>query len=302
MQKSTTAHLALFGTNLFFALNFSFVKHLVNNGLTQPYGLTLVRAASASILLWLLFLLKPVRTKIDPKDYGRFLLCALTGIALNQLLFLKGLSYTYTSHASLLMLATPILVVILAAWLLKEKITPLKILGLILGASGAAVLIQATRKGGVGEQVFLGDILIILNALSYAVYFIAVKPLMQKYDSVMIIRMVFTLGTFMILPFGWNEFKQTPWDHYQPTDYVVLGLILFCGTFLAYLLNIYGIKILGASRAGGYIYFQPFLATMIAVIFMQEKLTWFEIMAACLIIIGVTCINYKKSNGEPVKP
>lgn len=261
----------------------------------QPFGLNLARAGVTALLLWILFFFNPSKNRIKRKDILRFVLCALTGIALNQLLFLKGLSLTNTTHASLLMLATPILVLLLAAWVLKEKITLLKTMGLLAGTGGATLLIlnmQGNAAGG--EATYWGDILIVLNALSYAVYFILVKPLMGHYNNVMIIRTIFTIGTFMILPFGWNELVETPWSFYTFTDYLILAAVIFCGTFLAYLFNIYGIKSLGASRAGGYIYIQPFIATLVAVVVLKEKIMFVEIIAGLMILIGVMLINFKK--------
>ena len=290
-NKKTTAHLALLFTNLFFAINLSAAKHLTSLELAKPFGLNVVRVGASVILFWLLFLLKPTSAKIEKQDRMRFVLCALTGIAINQLLFLKGLSLTYPIHASLLMLATPILIVFIAAWFLKEKIGISKIAGLVLGITGAAVLILA--KGGTAnkDEVIWGDILIITNAVSYTIYFILVKPLMLKYNAVMIMRWIFTIGLVMILPFGWNEFTAIQWSNFTTIDFTTMALVVFTGTFLAYLFNVYGIKILGASAAGFYIYTQPFFATFIAMIFLNEKLELYKIAAAVLIFTGVYLAN-----------
>lgn len=294
MRNPYSAHLALLGTNLFFAFNFSAVKHLLNAGLMQPFGLNLVRAGITTGLLWILFFFKPAKSNIDKKDLWRFVACGLTGIAINQLLFLKGLSLTYSNHAALLMLATPILIVLMAAWVLKESLSFQKVTGLVFGLTGATLLIVSGNRTGSGSQVLLGDLLVLLNALSYALYFILVKPLMQKYNNVMIIRMVFTIGTLVILPFGWNEFQQIPWTEYSVQDGIYLFIIVFCGTFLAYLFNIYGIRTLGASVAGSYIYIQPFLASLIAMLMLNERLSVFEMFAGCMIVAGVIVINSKK--------
>ncbi len=221
----------------------------------------------------------------------RFVWCALSGIAINQLLFLKGLSLTYPIHASLLMLTTPILIVFIAAWVLKERIGLFKILGLILGIAGAAILILANTTGAAKDDVLWGDILIIINAISYTIYFIIVKPLMVKYDAVMIIRWIFTIGLIMILPFGWKEFTEIKWLIFNSVDIATMVLVVFTGTFLAYLFNIYGIKILGASAAGFYIYTQPFFATFIAMIFLHESLPLYKVAAAALIFTGVYLAN-----------
>lgn len=296
MQKDRTlAHAALLGTNLFFAINLSAAKHLTSQHLAGPFGINLIRVAVSTALFWLLFLAKPTDVRINRKDTGRFILCAITGIAINQLLFLKGLSLTYSIHASLLMLTTPILIVFIAAWVLKEKISLLKLTGLALGVAGAVVLIMARDNSGQGNDILLGDILVLINAVSYTVFFILVKPLMQRYNPVMIIRWVFTIGLVLVLPFTWNEFTAIRWEAFSPDDAACLVLVVFTGTFLAYLFNAYGIKVLGPSVAGSYIYTQPVFAAVIAMLFLKEELPFYKIAAALLIFTGVYLAN------KPVK-
>ncbi|HNU87793.1 MAG TPA: DMT family transporter [Ferruginibacter sp.] len=291
MNKKNTAHLALLFTNLFFAINLSAVKHLTSSGLAGPFGINVVRVGVSVILLWSLLLFKPVNIYIHKEDRVRLLLCAVTGIAINQLLFLKGLSLTYSIHAALLMLTTPILIVFIAAWLLKEKAGALKFTGLALGIAGALVLILPKDNTGSGEDILLGDILIIINAISYTIFFILVKPLMQRYNPVVIIRWLFSLGLLMILPFGWMEFIQIPWERYSAVDFTSMALITITGTFLAYLFNVYGIKILGSSVAGFYIYTQPVFAALIAMLVLKEQLTLYKVIAAVFIFTGVYLVN-----------
>jgi len=276
---------------VFFAINLSAVKHLTNMQLVQPFGLNVVRVGVSVLLFWGLFVLKPVNIKIDRSDTMRLFLCAVTGIAINQLLFIKGLSLTYPIHAALLLLITPILIVFIAAWLLKERLGFLKIAGLALGILGALVLVLAKDSSGNGDNVLLGDLFIIINAISYTIYFIIVKPLMVKYNAIVILRWVFTIGLFLIIPFGWIEFTQIPWEQYSAIDFTSMGLIVFTGTFLAYLFNLYGIKILGASVAGFYIYTQPVFAALIAMVFLHEQLAMYKIIAAVLIFGGVYLAN-----------
>lgn len=296
MQNKTKAHLALLATNIFFAINFTAVKYLINQHLVKPFGLNLIRVAITSILLWIIFLFKQQRAIIRKTDVFRFILCALTGIAINQLLFIKGLSLTYSIHASLLMLTTPILITIIATIFLKERLNNFKIAGLALGITGAAILITARENTGNPTDVLWGDMLIIINAVSYTIYFILVKPLMTEYKPVTVIRIIFTIGLFMILPFCWKEFTQVPWQSYNLKEFIVLGLIVFGGTFCAYLFNVYGIKILGASTAGAYIYSQPFFAAAIAMIFLKEQLSLYKIIAAIFILTGVYLATKTKNN------
>ncbi len=291
MNKQTIAHIALFFTNIFFAINLSAVKHLTNSELVKPFGLNVVRIGVSVLLFWAMYLLKPVNIKIKKEDRLRLFLCAVCGIAINQLFFIKGLSLTYPIHAALLLLITPILIVFIAAWILKERLSFFKLAGLALGISGALVLILAKDINGNGANVLLGDLFIIINAVSYTIYFIIVKPLMLKYNAVVILRWIFTIGLILVLPFGWQEFIEIPWQAYTAIDFTSMALIVITGTFLAYLFNLYGIKMLGASVAGFYIYTQPVFAALIAMLFLHENLALYKIIAAALIFSGVYLAN-----------
>ena len=293
MNKKTIAHLALIFANIFFAINLSAVKHLTNQELVQPFGLNLVRVGVSVLLFWGLYVIKPVNIKIEKKDRLRLLLCAITGIAINQLFFLKGLSLTYPIHAALLLLITPILIVFIAAWLLKERIGVIKVAGLTLGLSGALVLILAKDSSGNATDVLTGDIFIIINAISYTFYFILVKPLMEEYPPLHVVRWVFTFGFVMILPFGWIQFNEIQWFQFEWTHLASLSMIVFCGTFLAYSFNVFGIKHLGAGITGSYIYTQPVFAAIIAILFLHEQFTWEKLLAGILIFGGVFLVSQK---------
>ncbi len=293
MRKNILPHLALVATNLFFGINLSAVKHLVNNGFVKAFGLNLIRIGVSTFLLWLLFMIYPSNIRINKNDIPRFILCSITGIVINQLLFVKGLSLTFSIHAALLMLITPILITVIAAWVLKEKLTVNKIIGLFLGITGATILISSRTYSHTATNVLLGDAFIIINAISYTVYFILVKPLMITYRPIDVIRIIFTIGLFLALPFCWSEFKETKWEWFGVTEWILLGLVVIGGTFLAYLFNIYGIKKLGASIAGAYIYSQPAFGTIIAVLFLKENIELYKIIAAVCIFSGVYLANRK---------
>jgi drug/metabolite transporter (DMT)-like permease len=281
------AHLALAGTQLFFAINFSAVKILINDGLVKPFGLNLVRVLVASSMFWILWLLRPRKVLIERQDRWRLVAASLTGITINQLLFIKGLSLTSPMHGSLLMLTTPIMITFVAAWFLKESVTIRKVLGLLLGVCGALILILNGNAANDGSDFLLGDLLILINAVSYSFYFILVTPLMSKYDSIDILRYVFSVGTLFMLPFCIKEFLAIPWENYDGTSLFNLLLITVGGTFCSYLFNIYGMKRLGASVAGSYIYLQPLMTAAIAMVLLGETLSEYKLMAGLLIFTGV---------------
>ncbi len=292
MKSTTKAHLAVFFANLIFGVNFSMVKYITPS-VIKPFGLNVVRVLVTSLLLWIMYVVQPKGEKIRKEDFKLLLLCALTGVTTNQLLFIKGLSMTYSTHASLLILSTPLLITVMAFAVLKETLSWLRIAGLICGISGAMILILSGTKSGTGNQVLLGDIFVFLNAISYSFYFILVKPLLLRYTPIQILRWVFTLGGLMILPFGWTEFTDTSWEVFTGLHWASLAFVVLGATFLAYHLNIYGLGHLKASSTGTYIYIQPFFAALVAILFLNEPITIDKLISALLIFAGVFLVNKK---------
>lgn len=291
MSTNIKAHLGLLATNLFFAINVSAIKFITTKGFAGPYGLNVVRSGICVILFWLLFFTTGENKQIRKKDVIRFILCAFSALAANQMLFMKGVSLTYPIHASLLLLITPILITFIAAWVLKEMITLPKLIGLFLGVTGACILILSGNNTTKGDDILLGDLLVIMSTVLYTIYFILVKPLMQQYSTMDVMRWVFTFGFIMIVPLGWNEFTQIPWNEYNFNEYLLLFMIVIPGTFLAYIFNAYGIKKLSASTAGTYIYSQPVFSVIVATIFLNESLELYKIIAGIIIFSGVYLAN-----------
>src|SRR5690606_7111128 len=176
---------------------------------------------------------------------------------------------------------------------LKEKLSVTKLAGLILGISGALLLIGGREKGAPGDNIILGDLLVILSSVAYTFYFILVKPLMDRHEPIVVVRWIFTFGFFFTLPICFREFSEIQWQEFTLKHWVLLFLIVIPGTSLAYIFNVYGIKILSASTAGAYIYSQPIFAVIIAMLFLHQKLTIVIVIAGLLIFSGVYLSNRK---------
>ena len=292
MKLTTKAHIGVLATNIFFAMNLGLVK-FISPSLIGPFGLNIFRVGISLIFFWTLWLFSGQSAKIKKADIGRFVLCGITGVAINQLLFVKGLTLTSTIHAALLMLCTPLLITIFAFWFLKERVTLIKLIGLSLGIGGALLLILSRDYSGTAS--LKGDLLILINAISYAIYFVLAKPLMQNYSPLQVIRWVFTLGFIVMLPFGISDVVAVNWSNFHWGSYVALASIIFCGTFLAYSFNAYGLKHLGAGITGSYIYTQPIFAAIISAIFLKEGFSLDKLMAGTLIFTGVFLASRKES-------
>lgn len=294
MGKNTLAHLAVFGANLIYGANYTLAKGPMPDYL-KPKGFIVLRVTGALALFWFIRLFQK-KFPIERKDFGRLILCGLFGVCLNQILFFEGLFRTSEINSAIMMTSNPIIVLIVAAIIIRERITRQKIIGIVIGAIGAILIIRSGASEGTREASAWGDVLILLNSLSYGIYLVLVKPLMQKYPPVTIISWVFLFGTIFVLvfPYTMSEFNHTNWD--MPP--AVIGSVLFViigTTFFAYLLNIYGLSNLSPAVVSSYIYLQPILATGFALLInYQEKvndLSWQKLVYALLIFTGVYLVS-----------
>ena len=295
LNSTTKAHLALITANLLFGINFSVVK-VISPNLILPLGLNFMRVLVATSLFWLLFLFHRKNAGIAKKDIPRFILCAITGIAINQILFIKGLVLTTPIHAALLILGTPVFILLLSFITRTEEISFLKIAGLFTALAGGIVLVMSKESSALGSNILLGDIFVLVNAISYAVYMLLVKPLTQSYSPLQVTRWVFTFGLCIVLPYCWRDFSVTNWSLFSPGAWAALSLVVIGATFLAYLLIAYGIHHLSPAITGAYIYTQPIFSAGIAIIYLNEEPALYKLLAAMLIFTGVYLINRKKAS------
>lgn len=291
MPKHLWAHLALLGANLIYGANYTIAKE-VTPAFIGPLGLVVLRCIGAVPLFWLAGTF--VREKVDRSDMPRLLLCAVFGIAVNQLLFLKGLSLTQPINAAVIMTSTPILVLIVAAILIRERITLLKASGIALGLTGALLMLLGGKEVSFSSDTFVGDLLVLANASSYGVYLVIVKPLVAKYHPITVMKWVFLFGFVMVIPFGQHELQQVDWASMPvpimfATAYVVIGL-----SFFAYLFNSLALRQVSPSVVSIYIYLQPVLASMFAIMAGKDVLTAVKVASAMLIFLGVYMVSGRR--------
>lgn len=292
MNDRIKAHLALLGANLFYGAGFTVAKHIMPR-LIQPLGFIFIRVSVVMLLFWLSYFGgEKFRTKIERKDWLILVLGGLFGVALNQMLFFMGLNLTFPIHASLIMMSTPLLITIIALFVLKERLKPQKALGLLMGISGAFLLMSAGKEITMTGNSAMGDFFVFLNAASYAIYLVIIKPLMQRYRPIIVIRWVFFFGFLFVLPFGYPQFAAIDWSQFRATDYAAVAFIVICVTFFTYLWNIYALQHLSPSTAGAYIYLQPIFAAIISMVVIGEQLTWIKLLATILIFTGVYLVNF----------
>jgi drug/metabolite transporter (DMT)-like permease len=290
MNDSLKAHAALFAVALIYGANYSIAREAMSGGLIQPLAFIILRAGSAALLFWF-FNAWIKKEPIAKEDWPRIVLCAITGVAVNQTLFFMGLHLTKPINASLIMTTTPILVLIASALLIGEKITWSKISGIILGMAGAALLLLYGKNLEFRREQMLGNFFIFANAVAYGIYLVLVKKLMYKYHPIAVSKWIFLIGSIMVIPLGWNQLQETQWSSFRSEHWAAVAYVLIFTTFLAYLLNSYALAIVNPSVVSIYIYLQPLLTTSIALTFRQDHLDGIKLIAGALIFSGVFLVS-----------
>ena len=296
MSKRNWALIAATMVSLIYGVSFTIAKDVMPTYI-KPFGFILLRVFGATILFWLISFFGPTE-KIQLKDFPRIIAAALFGVALNMLTFFKGLSFTSPISAAVIMVTTPIIVLILSAIIMKEKMIKRKIFGILLGLFGTGFLILYGRSIGNAANAPLGNLLVFINAVSYAFYLIIVKKLMDKYNAFTFVKWIYTFGLLMVLPFGWSEYQEIQWATIPTYILWEIVFVVLFTTFFTYLFNLVSMRELKPTTVAVFIYLQPLFATVFAMSLGKDELTLVKIVSAVLIFVGVYLVTQKRVKSD----
>lgn len=278
--------LSAIGATIIYGLNHTIAKSVMPD-YVQPYGFILLRVSGAAILFWMISFFVPWEN-IARKDWVRLFVCSALGAAVNMLSFFKGLSLSTPINSAVLVTTTPIIVIVLSALLIKEKITLLKAVGVLIGFIGAVTLITfgaETRQDA--PNIPLGNILFIVNSICYGTYLILVKKLIETYHPFTVMKWLFTVGVVINLPIAYRQVLEIRWSE-LPLD--ATGAILFVivgTTFLTYLFNVFALTQLKASTLSAFVYLQPLIGILFALFTGKDQLTTIKVIAIILVLTGI---------------
>ncbi len=283
-------------TSIIYGVSFTIAKEVMPQ-YVKPFGFILLRVFGATLLFWMAsFLIK--KEEIILKDYLRIFVAAIFGVALNMLTFFKGLSLTTPISGAVMMVTTPILVLTFASIFLKEKATTKKIVGIIIGLIGAVFLIAYGKTFGGGNNEFLGNFLVFINAASYALYLILVKNLTKRYHPLTFAKWLYLFGLMLVIPFGIGELQQVDFASMSTVIYLKIIYIVVFTTFITYLFNLLAIKKLKPTTVSIFIYLQPVIATVYALAVKSDRLNSIKIIATLLIFVGVYLVSSKSNEAK----
>lgn len=291
MKSRNIAFLLAFLAALIYGVSFTVAKEVMPEYI-RPFGFILIRVFGAAILFWTVGIFLK-NEKIATRDYPRLILGAVFGIALNQLSFFKGLSMTTPINASVIMVTTPILVLIFSSFLINEKASKRKILGIFIGLFGAVMLIVFGKDSEMASNATLGNLLIFVNASSYGLYLILIKNLTTKYHAITLAKWLYLFGLIMVIPFGISELSLVQWNAMPMSIWYRVGFIILFTSFLTYMFNLFAIKELKPTTLSIFIYLQPVIASSYALLVGSDSLNLIKVSATLLIFIGVYLVTRK---------
>lgn len=304
MENSLRVHAALSVVALIYAANYSIAKDVMPR-YVGPFGLITLRVLTASLVFGLLSRFTHHEKIVGRADNVRSVLCGVSGIGVNQLLFFSGLNLTTPINASLIQTVAPIAVLLASAAVLGEKITWVRALGILLAGAGAVLLIsgRGTAGAAVPATATLGNWLVLLNAVAFGIYLVLVTPLMRKYHAFTVLARVFLVGAVVAVPFGWREALAPDYAHLPVAIWAGIFYMVVPLTIFTYLLNNWALKYASPALLGVYIYLQPVLAVLLAVALGKDTFTWGRALQAALIFGGVFLVSRRpqEAAAEPAQ-
>ncbi|MDD4971786.1 MAG: EamA family transporter [Paludibacter sp.] len=295
-NNKLNGHLAMFSANMIFGLNIP-VSRIIMPEILSPYTLTFFRLGGGFLLFWLVsFFTK--KEHVPAKDILLLFFASLFALSLNQLPYFIGLSMTSPIDASIVVTLLPIVTMILAAVIIKEPITLLKSIGVLVGASGALLLVFTSHTLHVGNSNFWGNIIVFGGVASFAIYLTVFKDLISRYSPVTVMKWMFLFGTITCLPFCYKPLMQTDFSLLSSGTYWRIGYVVLFATFLGYLLIPIGQKILRPTTLSMYNYVQPVVASMVAVFIGLDTFGIEKTLSGVLVFAGVYIVTQSKSRAQ----
>tara|TARA_R110002072_G_scaffold138721_2_gene282162 strand:+ start:4500 stop:5393 length:894 start_codon:yes stop_codon:yes gene_type:complete len=296
VSRRTLAILAALGATTIYGINHTIAKGVMPT-YVKPFGFIFLRLFGATLLFWGISFFGP-KEKLERRDWGRLLVCAFFGMGINMLSFFKGLDLSTPINSAVLITITPILVVILSALFIKEKITLQRGIGVFLGLIGAlALILFGAEIRQDATNIPLGNMLFIVNATSYGLYLILVKKLLEKYHPFTLMKWMFGIGFIITLPITYTEFKEIQWSHLPVEALGAIAFVIIGTTFLTYLFNVFALTQLKASTVGVFMYLQPLIGIIFAIVAGKDHLTLVKFLAIVLVLIGVYLVSKKVRPG-----
>jgi len=303
MKPAGKAHFALIAAGFLFGANYWIAKSTMPA--FSPFQIVAFRIAIVTVLLWIISLFVKTTTKVSAPDFLRIFGAGFLGVTVNQFFFFSGLEHSSPVETSILHTLSPLLVALFAVLILSEKVSLRKYAGIVCGLLGAIIIVTSGKTPELSNLHFKGNLFILINISAYSLYLVLIKPVMEKYEPLQVLKYVFLAGFITYAPIGFIYMKDASFHHVMNHEWLALAYVVIATTLLTYLLTILAIKQLPATVIGFYIYLQPFIATFIGYLTGREQLSVPKLIAAAFLFTGVWLVlgrekRNKKAEDNPI--
>jgi len=272
-------------------------KMAMSNPAISSWILVSFRVIGAAIAFWVASLFVK-NEKVPRRDLLLLAVASLLGIIMNQGVFILGISYTSPINASIVTTTLPIVTMIIAAFYLKEPITWLKFGGIVVGGSGALLLILSRNvvPGSVsGNHDLLGIGLCLLSQFCYATYFVLFKKTISKYHPVTLMKWMFLFASMIYLPLNLRQLVSTDFSSVPVNIFYDIAFVVLGGTFFGYLMIPIGQKNLRPTVATMYTNIQPIVASIATVFWGMDTFGWNKVGSILLVFAGVYMVTRSRA-------
>jgi drug/metabolite transporter (DMT)-like permease len=253
----------------------------------EGFEWTSIRILFAGILMFLIY--RNQITYIPQRhEWGYLVLLSCLGIVINTGLFTKGLELTTPAHASLLSCMIPVMTLVFAWFLGYETLNRYKTLSLLVAMSGALILLKIDDLD-ISSDLFLGDILVIINFSSFALFLVLSKSRIEQYSPLGLTVLVMCIGSVLLLPLSvkgmylnYDVWLEQPWWVWGAAIYSIVF-----ATVIAYSLNYYAMAHVEPSKVALFIYLQPVVAGFVSISLGRDEITPRLVVSSLLILCGL---------------
>ena len=289
-DRSIAPYLALIGVQLSFG---SFpVVGKVALSVIPAVGLVGFRVGLSAFIFVLVQIVRRRFWLKDRIDYLKLAGISFLAVTFNQLLFTTGLSLTKASNTSLISVTIPIFALTTGFLLGTEILRPIKIIGILLACAGVVFLIDP-RNASFSSETTLGDLLVVLNSLSYGVYVAISKNIVMRNGAFRSIMWIFLFASFFCVPLGIYSMRSVDVEAVAPVIWLCVLYTAIIGTLVPYFLNAWALARVNPSTVAAFVYLQPVVGFMLAVMFLGEGVGMNFIAAAALVFIGLFLVTRK---------
>lgn len=286
-RQPAAAYAALVTVQLVFAT----LPVAMKMGLEQlhPTVFVGIRAAAGALILFGLERLIHASPIPEPADLARLAMYAVFGVVLNMVLYVWGLDFSTAVNAALLMTLIPVYTYAIAVIAGQERFEPTRALGILVALAGVVVLMDP-RRFALTDATVIGNLLIVVNTLSYAIYLVISRPILTRIPPLTTISWIFVFGALMIVPLGWWQAGTEAFLVSQRSA-LILAYIVLGPTVSVYALNLWALRRVRSSTVAVFIYLQPIAGVALAWWILGEAVHLRTFVAAALVFTGVALVT-----------